>query len=112
MYIILRSFETGLRETSGLIARPLPCGPDLHRTLTYFFLRKNKWKGDPCLLSDFASFFSNYVGLPILQNFRHVFYPILYEFNPHFGIFGVEMRPTYTDFLCKIHPFGRHIPVL
>ena len=21
------------------------------------------------------------------------------------------MEPTFTDFLCKIHPFGRHIPM-
>ena len=32
-------------------------------------------KGNPCLLSDFASFFLNYVGLPIFQKFRHDFLP-------------------------------------
>ena len=54
---ILRSFETGLRETVGLrpIARPLPCGPDFHRTLTYSLGKTNE-KGDPCLLSDFSRF--------------------------------------------------------
>ena len=38
------------------------------------FLGKTNEKGDPCLLSDFARFFSNYVGLPIFQNFRHDFF--------------------------------------
>ena len=113
MYIILRSFETGLRETFGLIARPLPCGPDRHRTLTYFLGQTNE-KGDLCLLCDFASFFSNYVGLPIFQNFRRdFFYPIFYQFNPRFGIFWGD-ETHVSDFFCmsKIHPFGRHIPLL
>ena len=47
MYIILRSFETGLRETFGLTARPLPYGPDLHRTPNLFLLGKTNEKGEP-----------------------------------------------------------------
>ena len=102
MYITLRSFETGLRETFGLIARPLSCGPDLHRTLTYFFLGKTHEKGDPCLLSDFTSFLSNYVGLPIFQNFRHDFFSRFSINLTHVSgsFLGVEMRPMFTDFLC------------
>ena len=63
-------------------------------------------KGNPCLLSDFASFFSNYVGYQFSKIFAMIFYPIFYKFNPPFGIFlGVEMRPMFTDFLCvKFHP--------
>ena len=111
MYIILRSFETGLRETFGLIARQLPCGPDtylfsatidLHRTLTYlFFLGKTNEKGHPCLLSDFASFFSNYVSLPIFQNFRHDFFTRFSTNLTHVSgsFWGVEIRPMFTD-LC------------
>ena len=71
VYVILRPFETGLRETFGLIARPLPCDPDLHRTLTYFF-RKTNEKGP--MFVERLCLFSNYVGLPIFQNFRHKFF--------------------------------------
>ena len=83
-------------------------GPDLHRTLTYFLGNANE-KGD------FASFFSNYVGLPIFQSFRHdFFYLIFYKFNPCFGIFfgGRNETHVYNFFVCKIQTLGQHIPVL
>ena len=51
-------------------ATALPPGPPQN---PHLFLGKTNEKGDPCLLSDFASFFSNFVGLPIFQNFRHDF---------------------------------------
>ena len=113
MYIILRSFEAGLRETFGFIARPLPCGPDLHRIVTYFFLGKTDEKGDqwPCLLSDFASFYSNYVGLPIFQNFRHDFFTQFSTNLTHVSgsFWGVEMRPMFTDFFVYSPPiFAAH----
>ena len=111
MYIILRPFETGLRETFGLIARPLPCDPDLHRTLTYFFSKTNE-KGP--MFVERLCFFSNYVGLPIFQNFRNkFFYPIFYQFSPRFGIFlwgMVEMRPIWAahpriiSYICEVTP--------
>ena len=111
--VITCTFETGLRETFELIARPLPCGPDLHRTLTYFFffLGKTNEKGDPCLLGDFASFFSNYVGLPIFQNFPHDFFTrfstnLIYVSGYFF--WGVEMSAMFTEFFCvkSIHLGG------
>ena len=47
-----------------------------------------------------ASFFSNYVGLPIFQNFRHdIFTRFSTNLTHRFGIFlGVEMRPMFTEF--------------
>ena len=67
-------------------------------------------------MSDFASFFSNYVGLQIFQNFRHDFFtPFFYKFNPRFGMFLGGRNETHAyNFVCvcKIHPFRQHIPVL
>ena len=71
-------------------------------------------KGTHVLLSNFASYFSNYVGLPIFQNFRYDFFTqFSYKFNPRFGAFR-DLFGVFTDFFSvyKIHPFGRHIPVL
>ena len=42
-----------------------------------------------------------------------ILHPIFYKFDPCFGFFlvGVKIGPMFTDFLCKIHPFGQHISV-
>ena len=95
---------TSLRETCGLFARLLPCGPDLHRTLTHF-----QEKEDPCLWSDFASFCSNYIPQKIfIQNFRHDFYPIVNKYDPCFGIFlrGSKWDPCLQMFCAKASHLG------
>ena len=99
MYIILWSFETGLKETFGLIARPLPCGPDRHRTLTYFF-RKNKWKKTHvCWATLLFLKLCRPTNFPKFQPW--VFYPIFYKFNPRFGIFLGGRNETHVyRFLC------------
>ena len=53
-------------------------------------------------MSDFASFFSNYVGLLIFQNFRHDFFTRFSTNLTHVSgsFWRVEMRPMFTDFLC------------
>ena len=42
--------------------------------------------------------------------FKPNFLPIWPMFRDSFWR-GVKMGPTFTDFLFKIHPFGRHIPM-
>ena len=44
----------------------------------------------------------------------HDFYPIFYPFDPCFGILlgrGSKWDQIYRFLFCKIHPFGRHIPM-
>ena len=75
------------------------------RTLTHF-----KEKGDPCLLSDFVSFCSNYV--PIFQNFCHDLLPDFLQIWPMFQeYFGGVQNGTliYRFFVCKIHPYSPYI---
>ena len=94
MYIILRSFETGQAYRPATALRP---GPPQNPSV----LGRTNEKGDPCLLSDFASFFSNYVGLPIFQNFRHDFLTRFSTNLTHFsGSFGGRNETHVYRFFC------------
>ena len=74
------------------------CGLDFHRTLTHL-----QEKRGPMFVEQFCLLFSK------------IFIMIFYKLDPYFRIFffggGVKMGPMLTDFVCKIHPFGWHIPV-
>ena len=81
---------------------------DLHRTLNHC-----QGKRDPCLLNDFASFFSTLYTFSKI--FAIIFYPIFYKFDPCVVFFwGGRQNGTHVYrffFLNKIHPLGRNIPV-
>ena len=98
MYIILRDRSErnfwAYRPATALRPRP-PQNPNL-------VFRKNKWKRGPMFVRRlFYSFFSNYVGQPIFQNFRHDFFTRFSTNLTHVSrsFCGVEMRPMFTD-LC------------
>ena len=66
-------------------------------------------KRDPCLLNNFASFFSNYMH--VFQNFCYDFLTDFLQIWPMFWLFkgGSNWDPFLHIFLYKIHLLGRTI---